>query len=90
MNKYVILLDDILVDFLKDIKSLRYQLVLGAFGLNLYLFNNNAPASVMITALGLLTLVYGLYFQSKRHQAELEAKQAAEDMDPSTERNPDL
>jgi hypothetical protein len=77
IKKYLSLIDDIIVDFLSDIKSLRYQLVLAAFALNIYLFQRGAVASVQLAAIGLLTLVYGLYFQSKKHQAEMEAKHAS-------------
>ncbi len=87
--KYLSLIDDIIIDFLKDIKSLRYQLVLGAFGLVIFLFNHNASNEVLITAIGLLTLVYGMYFQSKKHQAELEAKKVAEEDEPAVARDPE-
>jgi phosphate starvation-inducible membrane PsiE len=89
IKKYLSLIDDILVDFLSDIKSLRYQLVLAAFALNVYLFQHGAAPSVMLASIGLLTLVYGLYFQSKKHQAEMEAKMPAADEEPSVERDPE-
>ncbi len=88
MNNYLQLLDDIVVDFLKDIKSLRYQLVLGAFVYNIWLFKHSADVAVQLAAIGLLTLVYGMYFQSKRHQAEMQAKQKGEQNDPPIEREP--
>lgn len=91
MEKYLRLIDDIIIDFLTDIKSLRYQLVLGAFALVVYLFKHGADVLVQTTSLGLLTLVYGLYFQSKKHQAEMEAQKAPEVDDvKNTNRNPDI
>lgn len=89
IKKYLSLIDDIIVDFLSDIKSLRYQLVLAAFALNFYLFAHGAAPSVMLAAIGLLTMVYGLYFQSKKHQAEMEAKMPATDDEPDIERDPE-
>jgi len=77
MNKYAKLLDDIVVDFLKDIKSLRYQLVLAAFAFNVYLFSHSATPGVQMTAIGLLTAVYTMYFASKHNQAQMEHLQSA-------------
>ncbi len=74
MSKYVKLIDDIIVDFLKDIKSLRYQLILGGYFFNVYLFRHNASSAVQMAAIGLLTSVYGMYFISKYHQAILSKK----------------
>lgn len=90
VKKYLSLIDDIIVDFLGDIKSLRYQLILAGFAFNIWLFKHDAPASVMLASIGLLTLIFGMYFQSKKQQAELEAKQTSEDGDPKIERNPEL
>ena len=89
IEKYLSLIDDIFTDFLGDIKSLRYQLVLGAFAFNIYLFTHGADVKVQMAALGLLSIVYGLYFQSKKHQAELESKQSDSDTDITVERDPE-
>ncbi len=93
VEKYLNLIDDIVTDFLTDIKSLRYQLILWAFGFNLYILNlisqNKADYKLAVAGIGLLTLVYGMYFQSKKHQAEMEAKQTAEEDEPSVERDPE-
>jgi hypothetical protein len=89
--KYLSLLDDLFTSLLTDIASLRYQLVLAAFGFNVYLFENKAEASVQLASIGLLTCVYGLYFSSKKHQAEMEAVQKGETDDiKNTDRNPDI
>jgi hypothetical protein len=92
IKKYFGLIDDIATDFLTDIKSLRYQLVLAAFAFNIYLLNNNAAPSVQMTAIGLLSAVYGMYFYSKHKQAEMEANSQPSigDGDPGmTDRDPD-
>jgi phosphate starvation-inducible membrane PsiE len=89
-EKYLSLIDAIFTDFLSDIKSLRYQLILAAFAFNVYLFQHGAATSVLISAIGLLTLVFGMYFQSKRHQSEMESKQAPEEDEPAVERDPEL
>lgn len=72
IKKYFSLVDDIVVDFLTDIKSLRYQLVLAGFAFNIYLFVHGASVNVMLAAIGLLTAVYTMYFASKHHQAQME------------------
>lgn len=83
------LIDDIIVDFLVDIKSLRYQLVLAGFAFNVYLFKHGASVTVMLAAIGLLTAIYAMYFASKHHQAQMEAKQEPEESEPPISRNPE-
>lgn len=81
MKKYLKLIDAIIVDFLTDIKSLRYQLVLAGFAFNVYLFTHGASGNVMLAAIGLLTAIYAFFFASKHHQAQLEnrGKQASDE-----------
>jgi hypothetical protein len=94
IKKYFNLLDNIITDFLTDIKSLRYQLIIWAYALNIYVFNmiydGKADYKLASITVALLTLVYGMYFQSKRHQSEMESKQAPEEDEPAVERDPEL
>ena len=93
---YLGLIDDVLVDFLGDIKSFRVQLVYMG-----YLFNAVALWAVIYKGLdwkiltvtfGTQTIIYGFYFSSHRHQAELAANAAPEEAegDPDAgEKDPD-
>jgi len=71
------LVDDIVIDTLVDLKSLRYQLIIWAFILNfatLYLvYIGKADYKLAAVAMGLLTAVYAFFFHSKSRQAEIEA-----------------
>jgi len=95
IKEYFGLLDDIAVDFLKDIKSLRYQLVLWAFVLNgyvLYLIQTGkADYKLAAVSIALLTAVYAFFFTSKSKQAEIERADLSSSIgeDPMTERDPD-
>lgn len=92
VKQYLGLADDILVDFLSDIKSLRYQLVLAGFAFNVYLFSHGADKTVMLGAIGLLTSVYAMYFYSKHKQAQMESNAAPTEVDgdpDSVNRDPD-
>ncbi len=86
MFKYIKLLDDILVDFLTDIKSLRYQLVIAAFVFNVFLFINSADVSIMISSIALLGYIYKKFFESKSKQAEYENRPTGDVIVP---RSPD-
>jgi len=92
--QYLSLVDDIAIDFLTDLKSLRYQLILWGFILNVWVIRQvvccNLHYSISITCIGLLTLVFGMYFQSKAKQAEMENQQPASEEDPLVERDPEL
>jgi hypothetical protein len=96
VKQYVGLVDDILIDTLTDLKSLRYQLVLWAFILNfctLYLvFLGKADYKLAGVSFGLLTAVYAFFFHSKNKQAEIEANsepvEASGDPD-SNDKDPD-
>ncbi len=76
LKKYSKLIDDIIVDVLKDLKSLRYQLVVWAFILNFYVLNlvkdGKADYKLAGVTIGLLTIVYTLYFASRHSQATME------------------
>ena len=93
IKKYLSLVDDILVDFLMDIKSLRYQLIILAFFFNIYILKliseNRADYKLAVAGIGLLTLVYGMYFQSKKHQSQLEASMASKSEEPPIDRDPE-
>jgi len=78
-RKYAKLIDDIIVDFLTDIKSLRYQLVLAGFALNIYFFKHGADTKIMLASVGLLTAIYAMYFASKHHQAVMENQNKSQD-----------
>ena len=72
------LMDDIIVDQLKDLKSLRYLLVLAGFAFNIWVITQvvccQLHYSVSIASIGLLTAIYTMYFASKHNQAQLEHK----------------
>lgn len=71
LRNKLVLVDTIITDFLKDIKSLRYQLILAAFAFNIYLVKHSS-AAVQIAGIGLLTAVYSMYFYSRHQQAKNE------------------
>lgn len=91
--QYLSLVDDIAVDFLTDLKSLRYQLVIWAFVLNfivLYLiFLGKADYKLAAVSIALLTAVYAFFFASKHNEAVMNNNMPASEEDPKTERDPD-
>ena len=93
IKKYLSLTDDIVTDFLSDLKSLRYQLIIWAYAFNIYIlkliYDGKADYKLAVAGIGLLTLVYGMYFQSKQHQAVMEANKAPENDDVAVDRDPD-
>lgn len=95
IKQYIGLVDDIIVDFFGDLKSLRYQLILWAYGFNIYILSlihdGKADYKLAVAGIGLLTLVYGMYFQSKAKQAEMEksAPTAVDDEPPADDRDPE-
>ena len=84
IKKYAKLVDDVFVDFLTDLKSLRYQLVIWAFILNFYVLNlvkdGKADYKLAGITVGLLTIVYTLYFASK-HQENVMKNGGSQDED---------
>ncbi len=80
------LVDDILTDFLKDLKSLRVWLIFFAFGFNVFLFINKADSTVMVSSISLLGYVYAKFFESKKNQAEYENRPVGDVIIP---RSPD-
>lgn len=87
-NKFK-LIDNIIDDFLGDVKSLRYQLIIMAFIFNFYLFIHSASDIVMCAAIGLLTAVFAFFFASKSKQAEMENTIINTNTDPPVDRTPD-
>lgn len=93
--QYLSLIDDIAVDFLTDLKSLRYQLVIWAFVVNfivLYLiFLGKADYKLAAVSIALLTAVYGFFFVSKHNEAVMNAAAptSVNDEAPVDERDPD-
>lgn len=85
MDKYLQLLEDILIDCLKDLKSLRVWLILWAYifnGVILYLvYAGKADYKLSGIGIGLLTIVYTFFFASKNSQAQMEKKQSDETSD---------
>jgi hypothetical protein len=83
IKKYSKLVDDIFVDFLQDMKSLRYQLVIWAFILNFYVLtlvaDGKADYKLAGITVGLLTIVYTLYFASKHNEAHMKNGKNEED-----------
>ena len=86
IKEYFGLLDDIAVDFLKDIKSLRYQLILLVFAFNVYIIIKT-PENIKF-GIGLLTAVYAFYFASKHFEHHSKAE-TIESLDPPTRLDPD-
>ncbi len=81
------LLDDILNDFLTDLKSLRYQLILAGYAFNVFIAKHH-PES-LVWSIGLLTAIYGLYFVSKHNQAVLEKQNVPiSEEEPRVDRDP--
>ena len=78
--QYFGLLDDIVVDTLTDLKSLRYQLVIWAFVLNfvvLYLvYLGKSDYKLAAVSMALLTAVYAFFFHSKNKEAEMNSNSA--------------
>ncbi len=70
------MIDDIIVSFLKDLKSLRYWLIIFGFIFNFYVLGLVAAGkvhySVSITSIGLLTMIYTFFYASKNAQATKE------------------
>lgn len=62
------LLNDILVDFLRDLKSLRFQLIIAAYLFNIFLVNKGVGENVQLAGIGLLSLVYTFFFYSKHQE----------------------
>ncbi len=95
IKQYLGLIDDVVVDFLTDIKSLRYQLVIWAFILNgvvLYLiFLNKADYKLAAVSIALLTAVYAFFFASKHNEAVMRNNSpiSVDDEPPVDERDPD-
>lgn len=94
IKEYAGLFNDIIVDFLTDIKSLRYQLILWAYAFNFYILKmiseGKADYKLAMASIGLLTIVYGMYFQSKAKQAEMENNVTSVNDEPLVnERDPD-
>jgi len=85
IKKYSKLVDDIFVDFLEDIKSLRYQLVIWAFVLNFYVLKlvseGKADYKLAGITVGLLTIVYTLFFSSKHAEAQNKLNQPSDDVE---------
>ena len=69
------LIDNILNDFLVDLKSLRFQLVIVAICMNIYFFRHGATDMVMSVALGLLTIIFTYWFASKHKENEYRNKE---------------
>jgi len=95
IDTYLGLMDDILVDFLSDIKSLRYQLIIWAYAFNAYVLylitTGKADYKLAAASIALLTMVYGMYFASKKHETEINSQSNANGIgDPESEsRDPD-
>ena len=80
--KYLSLIDDVITDFLKDMKSLRVWLIIWAYVFNfiiLYLvYAGKADYKLSGIGIALLTAVYTYMFASKHAQAQNEANQSEE------------
>ena len=79
------LINDVLNDFLGDLKSLRFQLIIMAYVFNFYLIKHS-PDNLK-WGIGLLTAVYGFYFISKFQQYSNPTATNAEPI--NSNRNPD-
>jgi hypothetical protein len=88
--KYLKLINDIIIDQLVDLKSLRYLLVIAGFVFNIWIINlvafHNLHYSIAITSIGLLSLIFTYFFASKNKQAEMENQIKIANGDPPTNR----
>lgn len=95
IKQYLGLIDDILVDYLADLKSQRQQLIIWAFIMNfvvLYLvYLGKADYKLAATSIGLLTVVYGFFFVSKHNEAVMKNNNpvSVDDEPPADDRDPD-
>ena len=96
IKQYAGLLDDIIQDFFIDLKSFRVQLLYMAYifnGIMLWaVIMKGVDYKALAISFGTLTVCYAFYFQSKRHQSEMEANQSiqTQEGDPASgERDPD-
>ncbi len=83
------LIDNIINNLLKDLSSLRFQLVLLAVALNIWIIKQivccGLNYSVGITSLGLLATAFAYFFHSKGEQAKMENQTVS----TLSERDPD-
>jgi hypothetical protein len=90
---YLSLIDDIIVDFLGDLKSLRYWLVIMAWIFNFYIayavIHNGLDWKALTVSGGFLTIVYTFWFTSKHNEAMLASQLPASEDDPKVDRDPD-
>ncbi len=95
IKQYMGLIDDILVDWLTDMKSQRQQLIIWAFIMNfavLYLvYLGKADYKLAAVSIGLLTVVYGFFFVSKHNEAVMKNNTpiSVDDEPPADDRDPD-
>ena len=91
--QYLSLIDDVIVDFLGDLKSLRYWLVIMAWVFNFYIayavIHSGLDWKALSISGGFLTIVYTFWFASKHNEAALQATISATEDDPKSERDPD-
>jgi hypothetical protein len=75
IKQYLGLIDDIIVDFLGDLKSLRYWLIVSAWVFNFYIayavVKNGLDWKVLTVSGGFLSVVYAFFFSSKAKEAEM-------------------
>ena len=92
-KKYLGLIDEIVTDFLTDLKSHRVVLSWVAIGFNLlvlfFVTFKGLDWKALTVSFPCMMVVYGFYYKSKSDQAQIEANSDSEDTDPSTERDPD-
>lgn len=76
INKFK-LIDDIINDFLKDLKSFRVQLIYAAYIFNLIILwaiiFKGLDWKTLTVSFGMLTIIYAFYFKSKSDQNIIEA-----------------
>jgi hypothetical protein len=91
---YLSLIDDVIVDFLGDLKSLRYWLVIMAWIFNFYIayavINNGLDWKALTVSGGFLTIVYTFWFSSKHNEAMMNSQLPISEDDPKIPRDPDL
>jgi uncharacterized membrane protein len=77
------LIDNILNDWLGDLKSLRVVLILFAYAWNVFVIwmcvSHGLDYKVSITSIGLLSAIYLFFYASKSQQATIENQQASND-----------
>jgi hypothetical protein len=93
IKKYFSLIDDLIVDFLGDLKSFRVQLIYMSYVFNLIVLwaviFHSLDWKALTISFGTQSVIYAFYFSSKKNQAIIENSLPVSSDEPQTDRNPD-